>query len=195
MSKSTALPENHFSLTSIPNVGDICKPLFDNTDIKYFHYSASKYFPNYCLTTLITSSKWHQCYWEESKKLVPNQKTYYSNLLKSSIYLLSAKETQAAILAKQYCHINDFVQLLTKTKEGYEELAFTTYEGNSILNFCFNHRDLLYQFGLYFKEKARDLIKQSQQHPIDISNLVLSPTAIENLESKPSERIAQKLLI
>ncbi len=68
------LPRKHISLESSNDVATICKPLFDKTDLNYFHYA--KLYDDGSFSVLITNSYFHRHFWDMgyNKEFFPNFK-------------------------------------------------------------------------------------------------------------------------
>ncbi len=148
------LPKEYNALATNEMVKAICKPLFDSTDICYFHYS--KLYDNAKTCILSTHLEFYEYFWKSHQEFF---KQYSENIFLN-------KPTSVLLL-------NDGIQfgidrilvIITRYKHYYELFGFGTTPGNdSILNFYLNNMDVLKKFTLYFKEKGDALIKEAEKN-------------------------------
>lgn len=147
------LLKEDYLLTTSKIVKDICKPLFDSTDICYFHYS--KLYDNAKTCILSTHPEFYEYFWKCHQEFF---KKYSENIFlnKPTSMLLLDNGIQFGI--------DRILVIVTRYKQYYELFGFGTRPGNdSILNFYLNNMDVLKKFTLYFKEKGEALIKEAEK--------------------------------
>lgn len=154
------LPKGHHSLTTGNIVKDICRPLFDSTEISYFHYA--KLYDNAKTCTLITNPEFHEHFWKQGyeKEVFKN---YYEG-----IFFHEQCSSQILKEGIQF-NVDHLLMIITRYSNYYEIFGFGTTPGNdSVLSFYFNHMDVLKKFALYFKERGEDLIQAASKNLVRV---------------------------
>lgn len=158
------LNDSHPFLSSSNDLNEICKPLFESSDINYFLYS--KIFRDSRCIWLCTNSNWlkHFC----------DMKYYNIGTFEQSIdqyvsgmYLWSGVYNNVLQDAKQNFDIDNGVTLIDNSIDFCEFYHFASSRNNQSINdFYINNPDLLKRFIFYFKEKADALIQQASKNSI-----------------------------
>jgi LuxR family quorum-sensing system transcriptional regulator SolR len=158
------VPLNHHSVISANMVNEICKPLFDHTDINFFHYA--RIFDNHKTYTLTTHVDFHRHHLKEGYKLTPSfphkvvQKNFHY-ILNANI---SGEFSQAYYDFRNLFGIDHPLFLIERYQHYFDLFMFGTKTNNEqIVNFYLNNLIVLEQFKFYFKDKASQLIKQAQE--------------------------------
>lgn len=156
----TQLPQGHHSLRSCTLVRDICKPLFDSTDISYFHhaelYDCAK------ISILTTHAEFHEHFWKHR---------YEKELFKQYYVGIFFNEPAAIPILRDGLQfgIDHILMIIVRHSNHYETFGFGTRPGNdAIVNFYLNHMDVLKKFTIYFREKGGDLIKAAQKNLLPV---------------------------
>lgn len=157
------LHDKHISLNITEDVNSICAPLFSKTDINYFHYG--RVYPDGYSLVLISHPGFHKYFWEKEydKIVFPNYK--------EGLFINKPDTNHIIEEANKYFNIDQWL-MINKAKKTYvESFGFATHSGNdSIVEYYLNHQDILEQFGLYFKEKAKELITCSEKSMLYTEN-------------------------
>ncbi|MGD9108230.1 MAG: helix-turn-helix domain-containing protein [Gammaproteobacteria bacterium] len=152
------LPNQHFSLISTPEVATICKPLFNYSDIDYCWYA--QLYSNGRYVSLSTNAEWNLHIFNNEQYLQPNQ-------VLSGLHLLSSFEPDKAFDAANLFNLNHLFIMTEKKNSYFEFFGFASHnKSTSVIDYYFNHIDILNKFQLYFKQKADCLIQKSQSESI-----------------------------
>jgi len=201
------LNEEHFFLTSAQDIDQICAPLK-----KHFGITSFVYQKNFFKGGEIRLS--NQPYW---LKHFYNQEYYKDSLFEkakpdeyqSGFVLWSELQNHSTVLnaAKEF-HIAHGITLTLKTSDGIELYFLGTTPGNNkITSLYLNNMDLLERFISYFKDKAKNIIREACKHKIYIhkhydSNqlnkeniAIFSPNEKINRESFLEETLLKSFII
>jgi len=153
--KEARLHDKHISLDVVSDVRDICKPLFQKTDINYFHYG--RVYPDGRSLVLISDGKFHKHFWE-----MEYDRTIFP-LYQEGIIINEPGSHQALIDAREYFNVDHWLIIVKEKSDYMESYGFGTYsDNNKIVEYYLGHQSELCQFGLYFKEKSKNLIDRSK---------------------------------
>ncbi len=139
-----------------PDVREICQPLFNATDISYFHHG--RVYKDGTACSLNTSPRWFDCYIEEGY----HQKANY--FLDAGVYLLTAMPAYAAECAslRSQFGVDHKFDIIVKKDTHLDIFGFGADAHNdSIVEFYFNNLDLLKGFSEYFLDVAEPLINKA----------------------------------
>ncbi len=147
------IKEDSIQTILAPQTQEICKPLFDSTDITYFHHA--RIYHDGRTTSLNTSPRWLNCYMDEGHY---KNADYYS--LTRAVTLVSAMPSQHAEAAamRTHCNLDHKFDITVKTDEYLDVFGFATHAYNDkIIGFYFHNMDLLKRFTEYFLEASQTL--------------------------------------
>ena len=185
--KLSKLQQRNMSLCS--DVSDLCKPLFENSDISSFNYI--------------------QQYANGSRKSLCNRPDWLENFLIKQYYLQSPihnpdfrsdnfalwdcfRENCVIQDADENFNLSHGITLFNNQKSYIEIMHFaTTRDKESIVNWYINNLDLLKRFGLFFRNEAEELINKSLSTS-PVHHKPIEPQELENL-SKSSLLAKTKL--
>lgn len=154
------IPDHHITITSVDKVRSICKWLFNNTEIKYFHYQ--RIFHDGTGIMLTTDGKWQQHYFKHGYQTNPELLclcNMTSNIfLEAQINSSSAKDfntfgyDQMLLISKKYPH------------QYLEVCGFGAQNGNrKIITFYFQNIKALQLFIKHFRQAASELIDRASE--------------------------------
>lgn len=161
-----------FFISSVKDIKDICKPLFENFPIHYFDYFRT--YKDGSRIFLCSSLAWaeyflNQCY-GNSKNFtfeVPSGLTYFSWEQIKNLLIKTDKMLFENKLKDAYSNFNIANGIVITENHGdyvdYYNFA-TSPDKDNIQEFYSENTDILKRFILYFREKANDLIKISSEH-------------------------------
>lgn len=187
-----ALIKEHPSYVFKDKITEICKPLFENFPISYFNYMYK--YQDGTLGALITNGDWMDYYLQRDYPLLINGQKIHPWTVNIPLCALD----DAAVQFNLYNGI-----LSEKAhKDCIEVLEFASPNpSSSPIEFCCN-KNLLNQFFLYFKSKARDLIKVIEKEPLCLSKEKFSnikdsnplpPSYLEFIQSVRTNKVHFKL--
>ncbi len=156
------IPKNHISLLITNHVNELCAPLFNNSEISYFHYA--KMYDDGRVSVLVTNPYYHSHFWERkyNEDFFPNYKP--------GIFFNEPCATKGLEDARNYFNIDHMMMLLSRQADHYEVFGFATHTVNDkIISFYMYNLDSLLKFGDFFKENANRLITEIDNNPL-ISN-------------------------
>lgn len=137
------------------DIHEICQPIFNNTEIKFFNYA--RYYKNGSAFTFSSSVGWHQ-YLISDPKLLNIALTAFTTT-NNGIFLWSVRSKKAVRVARNEFKFDYPIAIVKNYKTFYEIVSFGTNPGNEkILEFYFNNLDYLEKFIMYFRDKASKLI-------------------------------------
>lgn len=161
------ISDNHIAMVSQNDIAQICAPLFAASPLKTFIYL--RCYDNGEVTILTSDNRWIPIFFEKEYMITTPVPT--SILDEKFTYLLSAEGPYSAAYkeAKALFGIDTAFDIITRKQGYYEMLCFASDKNDAdTINFYFNNMDLLETFGLYFKEKARSLLKKGFETPLII---------------------------
>jgi DNA-binding CsgD family transcriptional regulator len=174
---------NHISVTSELAIKEICKTLFQNTEITYFIY-VRFYLDSTCLS-LPSNNQWHRYFWNKNyhhntnSRLIPGTHLWDSN----------KKFSPPSNDAREFFNIDNRLDIVTHHGEYYEVFGFGSNRGNTkILDLYLNKIEKLKQFTFYFKEMAGPLLKESQkpENRLLIDNIKIYRNIEKELTTDPN---------
>jgi LuxR family quorum-sensing system transcriptional regulator SolR len=177
------ISDQHLSITTANDIKEIVKPLFETSDIHYFHYGEiykKGYSFGFC-----THPAWRKYFFE--KKLYQFNTDYPAN----GYHLSAIKNPLPAAHAKKYFNIDHIFTFTKEYADHYMMAGFGTHCGNDkIIDYYLNNRDVLERFILYFKQQADKLIKLSKKEENliilpEYSGKILKLKAVENRTNFP----------
>ncbi len=153
--------ERSVALTSKADMLTLTKPIAQNFALSHFCYIKS--FADGTHLLLCTDSEWVQCFYLNYYQNAPYHKVPAG--YKSGYELWCAQPQQTVFNAsRDYFNIDHGITLIQKNAEYCEFLNFATTRDNpAIINFYINNMDLLFNFGMFFKEKATALINKAYE--------------------------------
>ena len=167
--------DKHITRTSQANVAEICRPLFAQLNLNYFHYG--RFYKDGSLTVLYSRIDWHDCFYTSNFQTAvplpkqPIQFGQYNVCLWQGT--LSDTVTHAA---RNLCDLDHPINITIAQKDYFESFAFGTHAGNdTAINTYFNNIETLFQFTHSFKEQAATLIEQA-----DTAKFILPPSSQAN---------------
>ncbi len=152
------ISNNHISILSESAIQEICKPLFEFTEVTYFIYIRF-YLDGTCIS-LPSNSRWHQHFWKNN---------FQSNTelrLITGVNLWDSEKTFSPLCndAREFFNIDNRLDIVTYCHDYYEVFGFAGNTGNKkIINYYVNKIDELKKFTFYFKEKAHSLIRECEK--------------------------------
>lgn len=156
--------KKHISWKADEDVKAICKPFFEKFSINYFDYAVTyDRDTHYTSAVLVSDRDWYEHHFK--KRFIIS-----STMYDSGIHLWSSEGNEERIRDGRNLFNHDYgISFFKKYKNYWELVDFATFSGNHrIMDFYFNHVDILEIFVMYFKEKAQDLIKQALAQQIMI---------------------------
>lgn len=151
--------KDHPSYQLEDKVASICKPLFDKFPIGYFNYMCK--YPDNSLGALITNASWMEYYLQRDYPVMINGQSMHP----WTVNIPTRALDDAAIKFNLFNGI-----LVERFYDGcIEVLEFASSSpSDSPLAFCCN-KELLNQFFIYFKDKAKDLLRVIKHEPLRFS--------------------------
>lgn len=188
--------DKYSSLFKVNEIADICKPLFDNTEIDYFLYlriylDGSRVF----LSTHSDFIKWSY----KNKYFVTNSihsiqpGTHLIKSLPKYVPVSESNRIDAQIAgAYQYFNINFIesgIDLIFKNNSKFYEIFEFASSNNKkpLLDFYINNLDVLNHFALYFKDKAKKIIKLAGENRLGVKSKPVLLTGRNDKFIEPSK--------
>lgn len=139
-------------------VQSICKPLFNATDLSYFHFA--QIYDDGRILVLNTNAAWNQHFL--------NQEFYklYQPRLTPGYFLSSAVEAyqKEQAQARNFFNIDNKFEIIKRYPDHYQVAGFATPPNhNATINFYFNYLHTLEKFIFYFKDQAQRLLQTAQE--------------------------------
>ncbi len=179
------LPPNHISLESEALIKEICRPLFQHSEISYFIFA--RFYKDGAHICLPSNASWHKHFWD--KQYHKNSNDRLSNGF--HFWTLNTELNKANLEAKQFFNMDNKLDLVEEFEDYYDVFGFASI-GESIktLDFYLNQQEILRKFSLYFKDQAQELIKTA-----DKKENRLYIAEIKNLHDKNENKIDTNLRI
>lgn len=189
------LPNNHYSLGIANDIEAIIAPL-KSYGVEYFLHA--RCFSDGSLYTLTNNNNLYKHHFKCGYKLGPS----ISNVpLSKSISFLALSSldniyNKAIDDYRQIFQLDHFL-FLVEPHANHVDLFIVASKINndSIINFYINKLDVLNKFKFYFREKAKELIIQSDKNkifiPQDLKVDYLDPKKIQNMHIEDTERDMQ----
>lgn len=152
------LSPNHISITSQNKIKEICKPLFDVTEICYFIFA--RFYDDGSHIAFPSDAAWHQYFW--SKEYHKKSRAR----LEPGSHLWHAEQTlsEASLEAKTLFNMDNKLDIVMRGDGYYDIFGFaSTANNHKIIDFYFNNMDLLKKFTFYFVDRAHSLIKEGEK--------------------------------
>lgn len=168
------LPKNHYFLAVENDMRGICNTLLNPVGITYFNY-LRVYNDGTCIFVSTNNSllKYH------FTNNVPVAAPIDNKLIKEhfNYFVLPVgnynKHIENAMKNFKLAH---FIDLIDRHDEYMELFCFgSTPDNSGIINFYLNNLDSLNRFKLYFKDKARDLLKKAEKNSILLPDVMRPP--------------------
>jgi DNA-binding CsgD family transcriptional regulator len=150
--------DNHISIKSASEVEKICEELFNYSDINYFIFV--RFYDDGTVVSLPTNYKWHQHFW---------RKKYQERSvirLSEGINFWHSKEKLSDVCedAVRNFHLDNRLDIVEREETYYDVFGFGSQpEKTQMIDYYFNHLDELRKFCLFFREKAKILIKNGDK--------------------------------
>jgi len=157
------LVKKHVAYTHAVDIAEICKPLFEQCHLNYFDY-AKVYFDDSVLS-LLSDADWFHHYFTHKYPIS-------STVIEEGIHLWQNYLPEQCVkdLATDFGYHNG-ITIFNKTENFIEFVDFAApSDHQGVIDYYFNHLDLLKDFVLYFKEKAGELINQANKQRFIIPN-------------------------
>ena len=137
------------------DICEICKPLFQNTAIKFFNYA--RYYKSGTAFTFSSNVGWHEYLISDAGLLKTAENIFTS--VDNGIFLWSIRSDIAVKIARNNFQIDYPIAFVKNYEKFYEIASFGAALGDDkILEFYFNNINFLEKFIFYFRDKASNLI-------------------------------------
>ncbi|MCK4608135.1 MAG: helix-turn-helix transcriptional regulator [Gammaproteobacteria bacterium] len=169
------IPNNHISIASVIDINNICKPLFQHTDIDFFVFC--RYYKDNSVMLLSSDLSFHEFLlseiadkfftWTALEAFIANTKKNTHNNIQQANWLVKNTTTYQL----QSCFLNRFkigngIEIAEKYENHYDVFWFDSKTNDRLTDFYFEHFDILEQFILYFYSQAATLINRNERHKI-----------------------------
>lgn len=166
------LTDRHHSIAAIPEVSQICQPLFDCSDIE--HYVYARIFDNGNCYSLVTHAQQQLHHFKNEYKVTPP--IPHEILRKSFYYFITENDGPFQPVLYDFRNLFNLWSpfFMINRFKGYYDLAifFSTPKNTQVLNFYLNNIDYLENFNTYFKVQASSLISAAEK------NMLLLPESM-----------------
>ncbi|MBU0744307.1 MAG: LuxR C-terminal-related transcriptional regulator [Gammaproteobacteria bacterium] len=165
------LPSKYLSFCQSKDFYDLCVPLFLSTVIDsviyfqthldggYFHLSTSPEINNYMY---IKNKGKHVADFRILDALFKGQ----TGFKKKCVFIEDIADRNYWVPTYEELGIKSSINIIEKHDKYYDGFWFIARSGKAPYSFFVNHYDVLENFILYFKERARDLIEQGKREKI-----------------------------
>lgn len=169
---SFILSPDHHSVTTAPDMQDICYPLFRHTEITHFVYA--RIFDNGESFGLNSHAKWQLHHFNaEHMALPPIPKKILNNRCSFILSQENAPESFKRTI-DDFRHILgiDYPYFMIERYQNFYDLYVfcTSVDNKDIITFYLNEQDHIENFKKYFKSKAKNLIKEASENKILLPN-------------------------
>jgi len=153
--------KQHTAYTSAHDVAEICHPLFSMCNLNYFDYA--KIYHDGSLTTLLSNHDWFHHYFTHEYPIS-------STITQTGIHLWEHYLPQECLKdMAEHFNFHNGITIFQQHDTFIEFFDFGAPANNpTIIDYYFNHLDILNNFLFYFKDKAASLIKQADNNRITI---------------------------
>jgi DNA-binding CsgD family transcriptional regulator len=186
MKKNGINLSKNIAITSASEVKEICMPLEKYFDITYFNYV--KLFKNGLRYVLTNNTVFTECYYADADLYQTKAVLNMECLKTSEIHLFCEFRDQASyVVARNEFNIDNGFTIIqpSPSDESTELFYFATKRENCGHTHLYTtHLDSFYRFILYFKEKARYLIKQANKEKFFIETLPIDSPIFDNTKIK-----------
>lgn len=161
---SITYEKDHVSVRSQGEIQSICRPLFGQLNLSYFHYCRA-YQDG---TTFILSNRndWHDYFWNkkfEMRAPIPDQDLVFDNA-KITLWRGGAVQDNVIDDARNLFNFDHPLNITIPQKDYFEMFAFGTHTGNDrIINQYLGSIQTLLHFTHYFRDKADALIREGDR--------------------------------
>ena len=150
-----------FSYTATAEVEEICRSFLKACNLNYFDYART--YNNKEIYGLQTNRDWFCHFFSGNYPAA-------STVTKKGIHLWRAYSHQLAQSAEQLFDMHQGITIVKPCEEYIDFFDFCAPSSNyAATDFYFNNLDLLDNFYFYFKDKAKNLIKQALKNPMNVS--------------------------
>lgn len=159
------VPQNHICFTSSSTISEIAKPLFDNSEIKFFAYG--RFFnKNNCVL------------FHNNNHLLENWFKFESpapTCFADGVHLWDQMIKEDVIKVRHELELDNGICLINRNDNFTEAFAFSTpLHAKTSMSIYLNQMNVLNKFCLYFKDQASKLIQQGLDNPIVMPDSMLS---------------------
>ncbi len=170
MSLPVIVDENHYTVESARKLYNICKPLFEKSEISYF-YHTRYYFTGY-FYSLNSDAEWYKYFYNNRFYA---KEEYFINMPPVYYEFLENYDLKASDDASYFFGLDNFFVICYKKKTWCDMFGFASKTNiGGMKNFYINNLKLLNQFCLYFKHMANNIILETNRK----NNLILLPDFI-----------------
>src|SRR5260221_5327406 len=171
---SIILTPDHHSVLSAGDAQEICYPFFQQTGITAFVYA--RIFDHGETYGLNTNSQWQLHHFNDGhlvtppipKDIINHKFSFILSTQTTSPAFLKTMQDFRDILGMDYPYFN-----IERYHNYYDLYVFCTTVNNSgIVNFYLNQSSYIEKFKQYFRDKAKNLIKEASQHKIAIPKIM-----------------------
>lgn len=166
--------KNNFCLNSSHEMHDICRPLFEHSEIDFIGYG--RFYKDNSLLVLESKAGYAEWYiktkqYQVSRPAVnPKERRMPKGVCVADSLDQSHPRAKALVNLQQTLFKHYHNVFMVDSHQDYNEVFdFKTFNKNSGHNeWCVNNIDVLEKFAAYFKEKAAPLLKQAEKHRISL---------------------------
>lgn len=148
----------HISILSAQQIRDIAAPLFEQTQISYFSYG--RFYNDGGIFFLNTHPDFMKCWFD-------NPSRWPATDYKDGMYKWEEFMTKEEIQIGRENNLGvDGIGIVKRYTDYVETMSFNCAPDKSISKYYLNSPEIFQRFGLYFKEKAADLINAASRSRI-----------------------------
>jgi len=180
---------SHIDLMRGEVIQAICKPFFDATGITHFIYN--KIYQNGQCVWLSNRLDWFCHYFQKKYYTIGAFEQKIETYIPGFYLWAGIEENEIGIDARNDFNIDNGISIVDNQKTFCEFYHFaSTRDNHNIINFYINNIDLIKNFTFLFKEKAREIIWQAEQHHI----LLFNQQPIVQIENQPPAIASKKMV-
>lgn len=173
--ENSEVGKNHIALTSIETVSELMMPLLQRHGIKVFRYY--KIYADGSVIRFATDRPWTEHFF---KKNYLESMTLPKGCLNKplNVFIWFIEDCPESLLDQTLnFDISNGITLAEKQEDYIEYFAFGSSRSNTsiINNFYLNNLDLLHNYCIDFREKAKNLLDAGEKQKILTQNLSLQP--------------------
>lgn len=172
---SLIISDKNTSVNLANDVNEICKDLFQHTQIDYFCYG--RFYKNSNKTThLVSHSGWHKHFHKQGLYATAEE-------LQAGVYFARDFLPNSVKHASEYFGRKNFLAIINEF-DTYKEVFGFDSQAENIASFYINNLDLLFKFNHFFKAKSVDLFKKA-----DLDPTILPMQEAKNIATTPAKII------
>lgn len=164
------LPKSNIMLTSVSEVSQICVPLRKYGITAFSH---TRVYDDSSFIDISDNAEMIECFYYKTDIYKYYEPDVNPAQLNTEFFLCSSLQDNKAVqVCREDLNIDNVIVLSEKVDDAYHLWNFGTTRGNDqIVNFYINNLDILKSFVLYFKDKARKIIKNFEKEKIIRENI------------------------